>query len=256
MKIVIFRGEAVGKAIGDWIVNNYPQDVRAIITPDQASCSSLKPPEGIPAFAFESEDQILHQITGLGPIDLGILAWWPRILTQKLLNVPARGFINTHPSLLPHNRGKHYNFWAIVEQRPFGVSLHHVSAGIDSGDIVSQLSIPYGWEDTGGTLYDRAQAAMLDLFVNTYPAIREGRAQRTPQDLAAGSFHLSRELEAASAIDLDRCYSARDLLNLLRARTFPGKPGCWFMDDGVRYEVNVSVSRCSGSSKSDRPASR
>jgi methionyl-tRNA formyltransferase len=254
MRIVIFRGEAVGRTICDWIVSNYPQDVVAIITLDEASERSLACSGGIPVFTFRSEDQILKELARMGPLDLGILAWWPKILTKRLLGLPQNGFINTHPSLLPHNRGKHYNFWAIVEQRPFGVSLHYVSEGVDNGDIVSQESIPYGWEDTGETLYAHAQAAMFDLFMKTYPTIREGRARRTPQELAAGSFHLSRELEAASAIDLDRSYTARELINLFRARTFAGKPGCWFIDGGVRYEVRISVSRCPGSAESDRKA--
>ena len=44
-------------------------------------------------------------------------------------------------------------------------------------------------------------------------------------------------------IDLDREYRARDLLNLLRARTFPGYPACSFVADGTEYEVRVSITR-------------
>ncbi len=55
----------------------------------------------------------------------------------------------------------------------------------------------------------------------------------------------SHELQPASRIDLDRQSSARQLLNLLRARTFPGYPACHFEDKGEMYEVRVDIRRLS-----------
>ena len=153
------------------------------------------------------------------------------------------GFVNTHPSLLPHNRGKHYNFWAIVEQAPFGVTLHRVDAGVDSGAIVSQLPIDYDWCDTGETLYYKAQAAMLQLLTITYPSLRNGQFSSIPQNVNAGSFHRASEIESASMIDLEKNYLARNLLNLIRARTFEGHPGCWFTDGGSRYEISITIKK-------------
>jgi methionyl-tRNA formyltransferase len=50
-------------------------------------------------------------------------------------------------------------------------------------------------------------------------------------------------LDAASLIKLDELYSGRELINLLRARTFSGHPGCWFIDNGIRYEVSIEIRR-------------
>lgn len=172
---------------------------------------------------------------------MGVMAWWPKILKRPLLDAPKYGFVNTHPSLLPHNRGKHYNFWALVEQAPFGVTLHRVDSGIDSGDIVAQTRISYDWCDSGGSLYFKAQAAMVSLFCQTYPRLRTGNFEARPQDPKMGSFHHSSEIDMASRIDLDARYQGRELLNLLRARTFEGYPGCWFEEAGDRYEVSVSI---------------
>ena len=65
----------------------------------------------------------------------------------------------------------------------------------------------------------------------------------SPQDLSKGSFHHSSELISASHIKLDNLYTARNLLNMLRAKTFEGYSGCWFEDDGERYEVTISIKR-------------
>jgi methionyl-tRNA formyltransferase len=88
------------------------------------------------------------------------------------------------------------------------------------------------------------------LFAENWPAIREGRVPRIPQP-RTGSFHRGAELETASRIDLDASYRARDLLNLLRARTFPPHPAAWFVDDGVRYVVRVAIGKPSGEASDD-----
>ena len=158
-------------------------------------------------------------------LDLILLAWWPYILKKQVIEIPRLGCLNFHPSYLPYNRGKHYNFWTIVEDTPFGVTLHWVDEGIDTGDIAFQSRIEKTWEDTGETLYYKAQEEIVKLFMEKFPEIKRGNIPRIPQDLNKGSFHKSNELEKASEIDLNRYYKASDLLNILRARTFPPHPG-------------------------------
>lgn len=185
---------------------------------------------------------ILDDLAGF-EVDLIILAWWPYILKEPIIQLAQYGCLNFHPSYLPYNRGKHYNFWNLVEDVPFGVTIHWVDTGIDTGDIAFQSLIPKTWEDTGKSLYDKAQTEIVRLFVEKYPLIKSGSIPRIPQNLNRGSFHKGLELDAASQIVLDGNYRARDLLNLLRARTFPPHPGAWFIDRGVKYEIRVEVSR-------------
>jgi methionyl-tRNA formyltransferase len=174
-------------------------------------------------------------------LDLIILAWWPYILKTPLIQIPRIGCLNFHPSLLPYNRGKHPNFWSLVEETPYGVSLHFIDAGIDSGDIVFQRPIAKGWEDTGKTLHDRARREIVNLFKENFPAILRGEIPRRRQDAAQGSYHRGSELEPTSVIDLDKTYSLRYLLNLLRARTFPPHPAVRFEDGGEKFEVRVEI---------------
>jgi len=177
----------------------------------------------------------------LAQVDLALLAWWPRIIPKEVAALPRRGFLNFHPSLLPFNRGKHYNFWAIVEEAPFGVSIHWLGEHVDAGDIAFQMPVATSWTDTGETLYAKARAAMIELFGESYERIMQGDIPRVPQDLTRGSFHRAVELDDASRIDLEKQYRGRDLLNLLRARTFPPHPAAWFVDGDEMFEVRVEI---------------
>jgi methionyl-tRNA formyltransferase len=244
MKLILLSDGYVGAEITRWLLAHFRDDVGLIVTTADNALTAAARDAQIRSVVFQSSAQVVDFAAGEGlSFDLGLLAWWPKIVRSPLLSVPRHGFVNTHPSLLPYGRGKHYNFWSIVDRVPFGVSLHMVGEGIDSGDIVGQAQLYYDWEDTGGSLYRRATEAMVKLVQDAYPRLRELDFRTWPQDPAAGTFHRASELDGASTIDLDKSYVARDLLNLLRARTSPGYPACVFSDAGVIYEVRVDIKR-------------
>lgn len=243
MKVLLMCDGQVGNVIAQWLMEHYPEDLGAVVTVNESAVHMAARNKGIHSVVFESEAQILATLAPLPRFDLGLLAWWPKIISPAVMALAERGFVNTHPSLLPYNRGKHYNFWALVEEAPFGVTLHYVDENVDSGDVVAQQPIPYDWEDTGETLYLKAGQVMIDLFKSSYPTLRQGALPRIPQDPNRGSLHYAKEIDVASKIDLDRTYTARELLNLLRARTFPGYPACRFEENGAMYEISVNIKR-------------
>lgn len=244
MKLLLMADGLVGKEITCWLLEEYPQDIAMVVAMGHNEIFHAAKKAGVLTIRFHTSQQVVHELrdSETEP-DIGVLAWWPKIIREPLLSLPKHGFINTHPSLLPHNRGKHYNFWVLVEQAPFGVSLHFIDDGIDSGDIVAQKDIRYDWEDNGATLYAKAQHEMISLFRESYPIIRTLDISRRTQDLDSGSFHTVDEIDRASRIDIDAQYRARDLLNLLRARTFPGYPACWFSDGNEEYEVRIEITK-------------
>jgi methionyl-tRNA formyltransferase len=239
VRIVILADGFVGEAICNYLMGKYPVDIGLVVTTCENKIQRRAYQSGFSNKIFSSSEQLAEELNQ--EFDLGVLAWWPKIIREPLLSKPKRGFVNTHPSLLPFNRGKHFNFWAIVEQAPFGVTLHKVDEGTDSGDILAQQEISYDWTDNGESLYLKAQNSMIELFQQTYPALRANTIQPIQQEPNAGSLHHSSELDAASHINLNQNYRAKDMLNLLRARTFKGYPACWFEVDGIRYEVTVQI---------------
>jgi methionyl-tRNA formyltransferase len=250
MKIGLFAANVVGSKVAKFMGDQ--REAPACLVLDSNDPAGLNPAitagSGVldSSLIFESDslgsDQTREELRALD-LDLIVLAWWPYILKPELIEIPRLGCLNFHPSFLPYNRGKHYNFWAIVENAPFGVTIHWVDAAVDCGDIAFQSRIETTWEDTGATLYYKAQEEIVRLFMEKFPEVKAGRIPRIPQDLARGSVHRARELEEASRIELDQSYTARALLNLLRARTFQPHPAASFSDEGTRYEVRIEIKR-------------
>lgn len=241
LRWTIFAHGDVGNEILRQVGGRGPDEVAAIITSGPAdptwetvfknadfyNWAQIVEPEGVKKLANKSE--------------IVLLAWWPYILSAPMLELGQKVMLNLHPSLLPHGRGKDPNFWCLVENRPMGVTIHHVGRNVDAGEIAFQKVIETSWTDTGETIYHKSQRALIELFEEVYPKISKLDIPKIEQDLTAGSFHRRDELDAASLIDLDRSYTGRQLLNLLRARTFPGHPSCWFQADGREYEASINI---------------
>lgn len=240
-KLIIFAEGDVGLKCVKWIAKNFIDDIGLIISSSK-DIQDISSESGIRFLEYQTDDDVIEKVGGGKEVfDLGFLIWWPKIIKKPIIDLAKGGFINTHPSFLPYNRGKHYSFWALIEGCPFGVTLHRVDLGIDTGEIVAQLQIETDWTDSGETLFRKAKLAMYELFTSTFPDLRTGNFSSFPQRGGDGSFHKASEIVAASEIDLDQKYTARDLLNLLRAKTFTGQTGCRFQDSGKWYEVSVSI---------------
>lgn len=172
--------------------------------------------------------------------ELGVLAWWPLIIKPPLLGLTR--WLNIHPSYLPYNRGKNPNFWAIRDGTPCGVTLHWADEGVDTGPIIAQRQLEVGWEQTGGTVYNRCREVAVRLFAENWDSILDGRLKAVEQG-PGGTTHRSGEMEAASILDLDAPTTARAVLNTIRARMFPPHPTATFTDGGDTYSVTVTIRR-------------
>lgn len=238
--VAFFADQDVGFEAVKHVLEIFPQHVQCIVTTKDNEIAEFARESRCRTLLYDDlTKQNMNAI--LNGVEFIFLAWWPKIIPDYIIDAPTVGVVNFHPSFLPHNRGKHYNFWTLVEDTPFGVTLHFVDRGIDSGDIIFQSRISKSWEDTGETLYYKAKEEMLSLFKARYLDIISGRFQRTPQLADQGQLHYSKELDLASHVHLDQTYSARNLLNLLRARTFNNKPACFFIDNDKKYEVRVRI---------------
>lgn len=247
--MIILASDEVGfQAVGFLVNRGQPLDVLGLDPADRGGFNlrirqlvqAKQPSVRIIETSDWNAPQLISSIAASSPA-MGVLAWWPYILTPPLLTLPPRGWLNFHPSLLPYNRGKHPNFWTLVDETPAGVTLHWIDAGVDSGAVVAQATVDVSWLDTGETLYRRCQKRIVQLFEETFDDIVAGRLTARPQSPTEGTFHHSRELDPASRIELDRSYTARRLLNILRARTFPPHPGATFTDQGKTYTVRISI---------------
>lgn len=197
------------------------------------------PPESVFQASQLDEPETLQRIADLEP-DMGLSILFGYLLRPKVLELFPSGIVNLHPALLPYNRGAFPNVWSLVDGTPAGVTLHYLDEGIDSGDIIAQRQIEIRPVDTGESLYRRLEVAALELFEKEWPRIADGTAEATPQG-AEGTFHRLADVEAIDRIDLEREYRAGDLIDILRARTFPPHEGAYFESGGRRIHLRLEL---------------
>ena len=164
------------------------------------------------------------------------------MLKPELLELFSHGCVNLHAAYLPWNCGWHTNVWPILDGSPAGVTVHFIDPGIDTGDLIAQARVPLTPADTGGSLHRKLTLALISLFKCSWPAIVNGTNQRIPQNHALATSHRRRDLAPLDKIDRARRYRVRDLLNLLRARTYPPYPAAYYIGNGQRRYVRVALS--------------
>ena len=187
-----------------------------------------------------NDPELIESIKSLAP-DIGLSVLFDYILKPEFLSIFPQGVVNLHPAYLPYNRGQYPNVWSIIEGTPSGVTLHYMDEGIDTGAIIAQKKVPVEMVDTGETLYRKLEQASLALFSESWPLVRAGKAPRTPQRGETGTYHRTDDVEAIDEIDLNRAYVARDLINVLRARTFPPYKGAYFTANGKRVYMRLGL---------------
>ena len=173
------------------------------------------------------------RIAALRP-DIGLSIYYRHIFKPEIISLFPQGIINLHTAYLPYNRGAYPNVWSIVDQTPAGVTLHYIDEGIDTGPIIAQEYVPVTAFDTGETLNNRLTDAAFELFKQTWPKISDGTIKH-------GTYHNVADVEKIDEIHLDETYVARDLINVLRARTYPPYDGAYFIDNGEKIYMELNL---------------
>ena len=144
----------------------------------------------IPVFQPENfrEEETVEQLRQLQPDVVAVVAYG-RILPQKVLDIPEKGCINIHASLLPAYRGSAPYQWAVLDGlQETGVTAMYLCREMDAGDMIDQSKTPIGENETAGELLDRLAVLGAELLDKTLAAIREGTVTATAQDPSKATY--------------------------------------------------------------------
>ena len=109
-----------------------------------------------------------------------------RMLPEVVWNMPPKGTINLHASLLPNYRGAAPINWAIINgEKESGVTTFFLKQDIDTGDILFSESVSIKPDETAGELHDALMIVGAGLLVKTVKAIAAGNYKEQPQDALA-----------------------------------------------------------------------
>ena len=142
---------------------------------------------------------IVAQISQVQP-DLMIVAAYGLLLPRAVLDLPKRGCVNVHASLLPRWRGAAPIQAAILEgDSQTGVSLMQMEAGLDTGPVMASAAISIGEEETAGALQERLAVLGGELLVQKIGEILQRQARGNPTGRCAG--HVCRKNSQAGCGD-------------------------------------------------------
>jgi methionyl-tRNA formyltransferase len=155
-----------------------------------------------------------------------VMASFDQIVGARALGIPAHGWMNIHPSLIPAYRGPEPVYWAIAEGAPeTGITLHRAVPKVDSGPILAQGRVPTRPDDTAGTLTRRLVEKGVELLPAAVDALLSD-APGTPPDMSKSTYRTSvghRSLtEAHSAVEAERMVRA-GFPNMLPWATVDGR---------------------------------
>lgn len=146
--------------------------------------------------------------------DVCALAAYGRILKQPILDIPAHGFINMHPSLLPKFRGPSPIQSAILlGETETGISIIRLTQDMDAGDILLQDRTEIGPNENAIELSQRLANRGGQLIADAANAIERGDVAYTPQNHSAATY--CQMLSKADGI-IDWCDSAQAIHNKVR----------------------------------------
>jgi len=246
MRILLFANNWVGWQIGAWLRSQGEQIVGLVLHPpaERKYGGEILEAVGVDECDIYNGSllrtaETTKRIRSLAP-EIGVSAFFGYILRREILETLPSGCINIHPAYLPFNRGAFPNVWSIVDNTPAGVTVHYIDEGVDTGDIIAQCQVRVEPTDTGESLYRKLERSCVELFKETWFSIHHGAAPRRPQP-PGGSFHRRRDVSEIDEIDLDRTYIARDLINILRARTFPPYKSAYFKSGNSKVFVQIQL---------------
>ncbi len=171
-------------------------------------------------------------------LDLIVSMSFNQIMKKDFLGAARHGVINCHAGALPRYRGRNVLNWALINgETEFGVTVHFVDEGIDTGDIILQAMVPIAPSDCYAELLDKAYGACADTLIAAIDQIARGTATRTPQP-ATGGFYCGRRRPGDEWIDWT--WPSERIHNLVRGISDPG-PGARFSIGETVYAVHRSV---------------
>lgn len=145
-----------------------------------------------------------------------------QIFKEPTINIPPLKTINCHAGKLPFYRGRNILNWALInDEKEYGITVHYVDTGIDTGDIILQKGYAITDEDTYKTLLERAHVDCASVLYEAIQLIMSGKQKIIKQsDIHEVGFYCAQRRPGDEKLDWNQ--TSRDIFNFVRAICEPG----------------------------------
>ena len=156
------------------------------------------------------------------------------MIPAELLACAKIAALNMHGSLLPKYRGRAPVNWAILQgETETGATLHVMESKPDAGDIVGQVAVSIGPDETATDIFGKVSQAAVKVLEDALPSLMQGKVARRPNELQKGSYFSGRK-PADGEIHWEQ--TAQQVHNLVRA-VAPPYPGAYTNHQGKTMVV-------------------
>lgn len=154
--------------------------------------------------------------------DLYVSMSFNQIFKSQIINIPQYKIINCHAGKLPFYRGRNILNWALInDEKEFGITVHYVDEGIDTGDIILQNTYKITDEDDYNTLLNTAYIECANILYHAMVLFKKGFVEAKKQnEISSLGFYCSQRKYGDEILNWDQ--SSRDIFNFVRAICTPG----------------------------------
>jgi len=207
-------------------------------TPIQSPIKQFATKNSLPIFQPETlrSKQSIQELTNIQP-DLIITAAYGQILPKRILDIPKKGPLNVHASLLPRHRGASPIHYALLEgDQETGITIMLMDKGMDTGPIISKEEIPIKQTDTLSSLHDRLSLLAAQLLIETLPQWLQNRIKPQVQDESLATH--TKILKKEDGL-IDWSHTSAKIVNRIRA--FNPWPGTHTALNGKTLKVHQAL---------------
>ena len=208
------------------IVNDDRFDIRFIVPrtdTQDATLFNFSKKYNIDYFKIKNVNSITS-INEISDYDCDVLVSmsFNQIFRKDIINLTRIGIINCHAGKLPFYRGRNILNWVLInDEKEFGITVHFVDEGIDTGDIILQETFPITDKDNYRTLLDISYSSCANILYKSLVQVFEGKSKRIAQkSIHPVGFYCGIRGEGDEIIDWNN--TSRDIFNFIRSISKPG----------------------------------
>lgn len=197
MKIALIGQSAFGKSVLEALVEQDDDEIVGVFAPPTKEGRSPDPISGaanelkIALFEFKRlrDQEAIDKFASLEP-ELCVMAFVTDIVPMDMINSPAKGTIQYHPSLLPLHRGPSSINWPIINgETKTGLTIFWPDEGLDTGPVLMQKHVSIAPEATLGSLYfNKLYPLGVKAMIESVNLVRSGNAPKIEQDHSMATY--------------------------------------------------------------------
>lgn len=169
--------------------------------------------------------------------DLFVSMSFNQIFRKIIIDLPRLKTINCHAGALPFYRGRNILNWALInDEKNFGITVHYIDEGIDTGDIILQRLYPITDDDDYSSLLNKAYVECAAILCDAIQQFIDGSIKSIKQEeIDTVGFYCSQRKIGDENLNWNQ--SSREIFNFVRSISNPGPHARTYIN-GIEMKIN------------------